>query len=358
LRGGGRHNGYFYDVINISNLFSAWKEFCRGKRSKSKVAEFELKLEENIFDLRERLERGIWAPDPYKVFFSYDPKLREIHEASVRDRVLYQAIYRVLYQIFDRSFVFHSYSSRNMKGTHLGVRNFDKFLRKVTKNGRSGGHVLKCDVRKFFDSIDHRILLNLIKQRISDQKLLGLLEKIIFSFEKSPGKGLPLGNVTSQLFANIYLNEMDQFIKKELKAKYYGRYCDDFVILDSSIEHLNYYLDRIRNFCQTILLLNLHPNKVEIRKLHLGTDFLGYVSLPNHIVLRTRTKKRMFKKLVRLKSEYERGRISTEKVEQVFNSYIGMLKHCKNEKIKKELKKLFDSFTISTINHKLALCST
>ncbi len=300
-----------------------------------------MKLEENIFDLHERLKRGIWSPDPYKVFFSYDPKLREIHEASVRDRVLYQAIYRVLYQIFDKSFVFHSYASRNLKGTHLGVRNFNKFLRKVTRNGRSGGYVLKCDIRKFFDSIDHKILLHLIKQKISDQKLLGSLEKIILSFEKIPGKGLPLGNVTSQLFANIYLNEMDQFIKKELKAEYYERYCDDFVILDSSIEHLNYYLDRIRDFCQEILLLNLHPNKVEIRKLHMGTDFLGYVLLPHHVVLRTKTKKRMLKRLEMLKMEFKEGKIEREKVEQVLNSYLGMLKHCNGHKLKEKIKAMF-----------------
>ncbi len=331
----------FNDVISVKNLFFAWKEFCRGKHSSSIVAEFELKLEENIFALFRRLDNGSWIPDPYKIFFSYDPKLREIHEASVRDRVLFQAVYRILYQIFDRSFVFHSYSSRKEKGTHLGVKNFSKFLNKVTRNRKINGYVLKCDIRKFFDSIDHKILLNLIRRKIFDKKLVWLIEKIIFSFEKTSGKGLPLGNVTSQLFANIYLDELDQFIKKELKAKYYERYCDDFVILDNSSEQLNYYLKEIRNFCQEILLLDLHPKKVEIRKLHLGTDFLGYVSLLNHTILRTKTKKRMFNRLNKLKIEFNNGEIKQDKVEQILNSYFGMLKHCNGYKLVDKIKKIF-----------------
>jgi len=339
--GGGRHSCNFYDVINIRNLYSAWKEFCRGKRSKIDIATFELKLEENLFDLHRQLENESWKPDPYQVFFVRDPKLREIHKASVRDRILYQAIYQALYPVFDKSFIFHSYSSRQEKGTHLGVRNFNKFLSKVSRNGRISGYVLKCDIRKFFDSINHEILLNLIKEKIFDKKLFNLIKQIIFSFEKTYGKGLPLGNVTSQLFANIYLNELDQFIKKELKVGYYLRYCDDFIILDRSKEQLNYYLEKIRDFCWQNLLLELHPNKVEIRKLHLGTDFLGYVSLFSHTVLRTRTKKRIFRRLGILKMEFESGRIEKDKLDHVTNSYLGMLKHCKGEKIKERIKEIF-----------------
>lgn len=341
LLGGGRHSCNFYDVISLKNLFSAWWEFCRGKRSKIKVAEFELRLEENIFDLRRRLEEGKWCPDPYHVFFEHDPKLREIHEASVRDRVLYQAVYRVLYQIFDPSFIFHSYSSRRIKGTHLGVKNLSKFARKVSRNGICVGYALKCDIRKFFDSIDHQILLKLIRSKIYDKKFMSLIEKIIFSFEKSSGKGLPLGNVTSQVFANIYLDELDQFVKRELKAKYYLRYCDDFVILEPSKEGLENYLERIRDFCQKILLLELHPNKVKIVKLNAGTDFLGYVSLPNHVVLRTKTKNRMLGKLIKLKNAFDTGKVDQEKVMQVVQSYLGMLKHCSGEKIRGQIERIF-----------------
>ena len=316
----------------------AWKIFRRGKRSSPNVATFELKLEENLFDLHHQLEVGVWQPNPYKVFFKTDPKLREIHEASVRDRILFQAVFQKLYEVFDSGFIFHSYASRIGKGTHLGVRNFSRSVRKVSKNGRRSGYVLKCDIRKFFDSIDHQILLTLIKQKISDEKLLKLLEKLIFSFEKTLGKGLPLGNVTSQLFANIYLNELDQFIKKELKAVYYERYCDDFVILDFSLSQLNYYLEKIQYFCEKMLLVKLHPNKVEIRKLHLGTDFLGYVSLLNHTVLRTKTKKRMLKRLAILKKELDGGKIEQDSLVQVLNSYLGMLNHCKSNKLVQKIK--------------------
>lgn len=328
-------------------MFLAWKEFSRGKHSKLDVASFELKLEENIFDLYKLLEPEAWKPDPYQIFFVRDPKLREIHKASVRDRVLYQAVYQVLYHVFDPSFVFHSYSSRRLKGTHLGVKNFSRFLTKATKNRKVCGYVLKCDIRKFFDSIDHQILLALIKQKISDERLLKLLESIIYSFEKTPGKGLPLGNVTSQLFANIYLNELDQFVKKGLKAEYYIRYCDDFVILDTSIKQLNCYLENIDKFCRENLSLNLHPRKVEIRKLQLGTDFLGYVSLLNHTVLRTRTKRRMLAKLELLNRNILAKKVSLDKAKQVVASYLGMLDHCREEKIKEQMKnKIFEKYDI------------
>ena len=155
--------------------------------------------------------------------------------------------------------------------------------------------------------------------------LFELIKRIIFSFEKTGGKGLPLGNVTSQLFSDIYLNELDQFVKHELKAKYYIRYCDDFVILNDSFDYLDYCLDKIRDFCSENLLVNLHPDKVEIRKLKTGVDFLGYVSLPHYRVLRTKTKRRML------------NRVSTKNVA----SYLGMLKHCKGEKIEEQISRLF-----------------
>ena len=142
------------------------------------------------------------------------------------------------------------------------------------------------------------------------------------------------------MFANIYLDELDQFIKKELKAKYYERYCDDFVILDSSISQLNNYLESIAIFCREKLLLDLHPRKVEIRKLHLGTDFLGYVSLSNHTVLRTRTKKRMLKRLAVLKRELESAKIEKDKAKQILNSYLGVLKHCRGNKSREIIKKM------------------
>lgn len=324
LSGGGHHKVNFCDVISVENLLAAWKEFRRGKRRKRDVAEFELRLEENLFALHQELVSGVWRPDAYTAFYVQDPKLRLIHKASVRDRILYQAVYRSLYLLFDEGFIHDSYSSRNGKGTHRGVKRFEMFARKVTGNYRTEGFTLKCDIRKFFDSIDHEILLSLIAQKVFDPKLFELIKKIIVSFETAKGKGLPLGNVTSQLFANVYLNELDQFAKHALKARYYVRYCDDFVILDGCYIRLEECVARLQVFLMEKLALELHPRKVEIRNLRHGVDFLGYVSLPHYLVLRTRTKRRML------------ARVNPKSLA----SYLGVLSHCKNAQLKNMILKI------------------
>ncbi len=288
------------------------------------MAEFELRLEENLFKLHRELVLGTWKPDPYTAFYMQDPKLRLIHKASVRDRVLYQAVYRSLYLLFDRGFIHDSYSSRNGKGTHSGVDRFEIFVRAVTANHRKPGFALKCDIRKFFDSIDHGALLSLIAQKVSDSKLFALVKKIVTHFETAPGKGLPLGNVTSQLFANVYLNELDQFAKHKLKAKRYIRYCDDFVIVDSSPERFEECVLQLGAFLKTKLSLELHPRKVVIRDLRHGVDLLGYVALPQYRVVRTRTKRRIL------------ARVSPKSL----MSYLGVLSHCKGENLKNKILKI------------------
>ncbi len=284
------------------------------------------------------LSTGTWKPDPYRVSVIQDPKRRTIHAASIRDRVLYQALYRKLYPVFDQHFIYDVYSSRNFKGTHAGVGRFAVFTRKVSQNYTRAGYVLKCDIRKFFDSVDHRILFQLISKRISDKRLLRLIYDIIDSFHHASNKGLPLGNVTSQLFANIYMNEFDQFVKHRLKAKYYIRYCDDFIIAEVSLEILLKYIETIRAVLHEELLLDLHPKKVEIRKIHSGIDFLGYVSLPHYAVIRTSTKNRMLRKLHEAKKQRDSGVISKAKFDSIVASYSGMLKHCKGKKILDQIK--------------------
>ncbi len=326
LSGGGNHSKNFYGVIDngfsliisLEDLFNAWKKFSKGKRSNPDVAKFELNLESNLFKIHEELLLKTWEPQPYIVFYIQDPKLRQIHKADVRDRVLYQAVYEKLNRVLDKTFIHDSYSSRDYKGTHKGVKRFEEFSRKATDNYNNSAFVLKCDVKKFFDSIDHEILIKLIREKFPDSSFLELIIKIIDSFEISPGKGLPLGNVTSQIFANIYLNELDQFVKHILKAKYYIRYCDDFLIIESSREKLELYTRQLSNFLENYLLLNLHPQKVSIRKIIQGTDFLGYVSLPHYRVIRTSTKNRLLK------------RISFTNMA----SYWGILMYCKGERLK------------------------
>ena len=265
-----------------------------------------------------------WRPDPYEDFFIRDPKLRHIHKATIRDRVFNQAVYRVLYQIFDKNFIFDSYSCRNKKGTHRGVNRLEKFIRSHSKNYTIPVYVLKCDIKKFFDNIFHPILFNFIKKKISDAGTLWIIELLLRSFSVSTDRGLPLGNVTSQLFANVYMNEFDQFVKHVLKIRHYIRYADDFVILSHDKDYLDELVPRINDFLQERLQISLHPNKISIRKARQGIDFLGWVNLPGHRVLRTTTKKRMFKKLNKKNT----------------TSYTGLCKHGNTFKIQKKMQYL------------------
>ncbi len=321
MGGGLSSHNIFERIVSPENLFLAWKEFGNGKRKKIEVRQFEFNLEDNLFQLHQELKSKIYQPRLYASFYIQDPKLRHIHKADIRDRVLHQAVFRVLYPIFDRNFIFDSYSSRINKGTHKAIDRLEGFLRKISKNYQKTAFALKCDISKFFDSIDQRILLDLIKKKVSEPSAIWLIEKIIKSFEKSPGKGLPLGNVTSQLFANIYLNELDQFIKHKLKIRYYLRYCDDFVILSTDRNDFLEIIEKIGVFLDKNLKLRLHSSKIIIRKYSEGVDFLGYVVRPYYRVLRTKTKRRLLRRVN----------------EKNLPSYLGVLKHCSGYKIKKKI---------------------
>lgn len=335
---GGVKNHIFEKIISLENLFFAWCEFVRGKRNKPDVQEFEFNLEDNLFQLHQELKTKIYKHFYYTQFYIQDPKLRLIHKACVKDRVLHHAVFRILYPVFDKGFIFNSYSCRISKGTHKGIKKLETFCRKLSKNNHKNIFALKCDIRKFFDSINQDILLDLIKEKIQDENTIWLIKTIIKSFKNENNKGLPLGNVTSQLFANIYLNELDQFIKHKLKEKYYIRYCDDFIILSDNKIHLDELVILISDFLKQNLNLTLHPDKIIIRKYSQGIDFLGYVILPYYRVLRTKTKKRIFNKLSKKKKDLELGLISEESFNQSLNSYFGVLKHCKGYKIWKKIK--------------------
>lgn len=290
------------------------------------MQEFEFNLEDNLFQLCHELKTKTYKHSDYTKFYIQDPKLRLINKATIKDRVLHHTVFRILYPIFDKSFIFDSYSCRLGKGTHKAVKRLETFCRKLGRNNKIKLFALKCDIRKFFDSVDQDILLALIKNKIKDENAIWLIEKIIRSFSS----GLPLGNVTSQLFANIYLNELDQFIKHGLKEKYYLRYCDDFLVLGQNEESLTKLILPINEFLKANLNLTLHPNKIILRKYKQGIDFLGYVVRPHCRTLRTKTKKRILKKI-------KKEKISSQSLQ----SYLGILKHCKGWKIREEIKDYF-----------------
>ena len=315
----------FEDLISVDNLLLAWQGLIKGKRNKKDVQIFSFHLMDNILQLHEDLKNHTYKHGGYECFKINDPKPRTIHKASVRDRLLHHAVYRILYPFFDKTFIADSFSCRNNKGTHKAISRFKKFSSIVSKNGTNPCWILKCDIRKFFASIDQNILINILKQRISDKDIVNLLQEIIFSFKPN---GLPLGNLTSQLFANIYLNELDQFAKHSLKAKYYIRYADDFVILYGNRDYLESTISKIEYFLENKLKLQLHPGKVFIKTLHSGVDFLGWVNFASHRILRAKTRERMFKG------------IKKNSIVETLNSYLGLLKHGNTNKLRKGIEVL------------------
>jgi retron-type reverse transcriptase len=291
-------------IISVENLLLAWKEFLSGKKSRKDVMDFERNLMANIISLHNDLKNKTYKHGEYKAFKINDPKPRDIHKAEVRDRLLHHAIYRILYPYFDKKFIHDSYSCRLEKGTHKAMNRFHKFSQIISQNNTRSCLVLKCDIRKFFASIDHQVLKNILEKYITDKDILWLLNQIIYSFHTKLSarqglaeKGLPLGNLTSQLLVNIYMNEFDQFMKQELKVEYYVRYADDFVIFSNDKQYPENILPKISEFLENNLKLYLHPNKVSIETIASGVDFLGWIHFPKHRVLRTSTKKRMFRNL-------------------------------------------------------------
>jgi len=315
------------DIISVENLLLAWREFKRGKTQKIDVQEFEARLMENILLLHRNLAQKVYVHGWYEAFTISDPKRRDIHKASVRDRLLHHAIYRILYPFFDKTFIADSYSCRNNKGTHKAIKRIETFGRKVSKNYTRTCWVLKCDIKKFFASINQHILLAILQGYIKDESIVWLLEGVVLSFESTgKGKGLPLGNLTSQLLVNIYMNEFDQFVKHKLKAKYYIRYADDFVFLHQDRKYLESLIPQVAEFLDTRLKLMLHPDKLFLKTLASGVDFLGWVHFSKHRVLRTVTKRRMFSKVNR-----------NIENEAIVASYKGMLLHGNGYKLIKEI---------------------
>jgi RNA-directed DNA polymerase len=282
-----------------------------------------LKLMDNIIALHNDLKNKTYRHGGYVAFNISDPKPRNIHKASVRDRLLHHAIYRRLYPFFDKKFISDSYSCRLIKGTHKAMNRFRTFAYKVSKNHTQTCWVLKCDIRKFFATINQQKLLEIMKKHISDRDTVRLISEIVGSFHSSEkGIGLPLGNLTSQLLVNIYMNEFDQWMKHTVKAKYYIRYADDFVILSEDKDYLLELTPKIADFLEERLKLALHPNKVFIKTFASGVDFLGWVHFPDHRILRPVAKKRMF-----------RGIKNRQGKEETIQSYLGLISHGNSKKL-------------------------
>ncbi len=315
----------YQSIISLENLLHTWERFLRGKRKKLDVMQFQLSLAENLAALHQDLRQKTYTHQGYLAFNVSDPKPRNIHKASVRDRVVHHLLYKELYPYFHERFIHDSYSCQVGKGVHRALDRFEQFARRVSKNNRRTCYVLKGDIRKFFASIDHEVLTAILERHVADPDIRWLLGRIIVSFDSGrTGVGLPLGNLTSQLLVNVYMHEFDRFVKQEVRVKYYIRYADDFVILSEDRAYLEDILPSLQAFLKGQLKLELHPNKVSLETYASGVDFLGWVHFPYHRQLRTATKRKILKNLEHFPKP------------ETVQSYRGLMMHGSTYRIRKK----------------------
>ncbi len=278
--------------LSLSNLYKCWRLFRRGKVASREIIEFEYNLEYNLRRLQEDLEHNKYQLGKYRQFEVFDNKRRLIKVAPVRDRVVHRLIYEYLKPIFDKVFIYDAWSCRENKGLIGAIKRTHKFLRYYPC-----GYVWRTDIVRFFDNVNRVILFKIIKRKVEDLKTLEIIKKIIFNQSLESIQGIPIGNLTSQIFANIYLNELDRFVKHDLKVKCYLRYGDDFVVLENNCQKLEKTRSKIKDFLDNELWLEINPRHDIMVKNKQGLKFLGAVIYPNYLLLNKRNHKRLIKQI-------------------------------------------------------------
>lgn len=326
------------EITSFENLYKAYKEAAKNKRFYQEVMIFSRDLEENLITIQNELIWDMWQPHEGRAMIIYEPKRRYIYAPQFRDRVVYHALVDVIREYFEKKFIYHSYACRKGKGNHNAVQYVQSKMHGV-ETEHPGSYALKCDIRSYFASIDHEILKGLFRKTIKDSKVLNLMD-IIIDKNEFDYVGLPLGALTSQLFANVYLNELDHYIKEELCVRYYARYMDDFIVIHHDKALLSSLKDDIEQFVTDRLRLQMNP-KTAIFPLNKGIDFCGYRIFTDHILPRKRNMKRARRRLKKLCRMYSDGQVSLEDFKSCLMSFLGYVKHCgsKNtvEKILDEL---------------------
>ncbi|MDD3292780.1 MAG: reverse transcriptase/maturase family protein [Candidatus Pacebacteria bacterium] len=288
-----RHNNLFPKVVDFKNIHLSYLKTRKRKKYASKALKFSFNLERNLLEIKRELILKTYKHGKYSEFIVYDSKKRTIKAPCFKDRVVHHALCNIIEPIFDKSFVSDSYACRNNKGTHKGIKRLKAFLK-----NENNCYCLKCDISKYFDNINHNVLISFVKRKIKDKEIIWLIQGIVkSSYKDEEDKGIPIGNLTSQLFANIYLNELDQFIKHVLRKRKFIRYMDDFLILDKEKKQMRILKEVIRLFLSKNLKLKFNPKKVDIFPLFLGIDFLGYILYRDYVLLRKSTVKRLLKKM-------------------------------------------------------------
>ena len=340
------YNNLYSKLCSYENLVLAFKKAKKGKSSLYYVIDFERELETNLRKLQRELIEHTYLPKPLKKFIIRDPKTRTIHASIFRDRIVHHAIVNLLEPIYEKVFIYDSFASRKNKGNHEGIKRFEEFARKVSHNGKLikkpfdnnsvQGYVLKADIRKYFDTINQDILINILRKKIDDKELIDLIRKILNNFETEKGQGLPLGNYTSQFFANVYLNELDYYVKHILKAKYYIRYVDDFVILHNNKKRLEYFMEHIKRFLPC-LKIQLHLEKSSINPIRNGITFLGYRIFFHYRLLRERNIKTFKKRLTINLELYKNKEITLDRLNCRIQGWLGYAKFANTYNLRNRL---------------------
>jgi RNA-directed DNA polymerase len=338
-------------VISYANLFAAAKTASAGKRNRSDVAGFGLDLENEIVRLRSALDRNAYQPGPYRCFEVLEPKRRLISAAPFRDRVVHHALTRVIEPVFERRFVANSYACRKGRGTHRAIAAARRGCAKYP-------YVLKCDIRKYFPSIDHAILKNLLGKAIKCARTLALADRIIdgsnvqepaafyFSGDNlftphERRRGLPLGNQTSQFFANVYLNPLDHFITRKLKPGSYIRYVDDFLLFGNSKKELACMRAAVETFLEEYRL-RIHARKSRVYRASDGVTFLGWRIFPERIRLVRANVVRFRRRLRRMAGEYAAGSIDWDDMDPKVRAWIAHAAHGDTWRLREQI---FGQFT-------------
>ena len=343
-----RHSNLYNRVYAFDNLLSAARKAQKGKRFKPNCRNFNLDLEKNLLTLQRQLKEKTYKPGPYTRFKIYEPKERLISAAAYKDRVVHHALVNVIETIFERAMIYDSYANRLGKGTHRAVDRFTEFSRKQP-------YVLKMDIVRFFPGLDHQILIDAIERKIKDKDILWLI-RIILDCSREPKNngrhqyfsgdnlftpserkmGLPIGNLTSQFFANVYLNGFDHYVKEDLGCRFYIRYMDDMVVFSNSKTHLREIRSAMIGALGK-LRLKVHLNKAQIWPVRQGTDWLGYRVYPTHRLVRKSNIRRFRRKLKRLSQDYREGLIDIKKVRASLMSWIGHVKHANSYGIRRKI---------------------
>jgi RNA-directed DNA polymerase len=369
--------------IELSELFKAYFNCRINKRNTANALAFEVEYESNLVKLCEEINNGTYQIGKSIAFIVDKPVKREIFAADFRDRVVHHLVIGKLNNLFERQFIHDSYSCRVDKGTHFGIQRVDKFIRQCSGNYTKNCYILKLDLQGFFMSINKETLFAKLEQFINEKYknsdkdfLIKLCKQIIFNdptknciikgnksdwndlpqtkslFHSQPNCGLPIGNLTSQVFANFYMDTFDHFVKHDLKIRYYGRYVDDFVIVHKDKEYLKKVISKISEYLQTELQVTIHPKKIYLQHYSKGVKFLGTVILPNRIYIANRTKGNFYNAIVKQNQIARNHKPSKEELQSFqssMNSYLGIMKHYKTYKLRKGM--LFKNLTGYWWNH-------